>query len=60
MPHEGWKSTNVASGNLPGGTIFAGSTNYLKFGVYRGPQPFDADFRFANMAIGTTRDAVMC
>jgi hypothetical protein len=59
MAREGWKSTNVAKGNLPGGTIFAGSTNYLKFGVYRGPQPFNADFRFANMAIAGTRDTVM-
>ncbi len=39
---------------FPGGS----GTNYLKFGVYRSPMPFDAEVRFAHLRVGTTRESV--
>jgi hypothetical protein len=61
LPREPWRAINQYGGNTVGGTMFPGGNgeDYLKFGVYRGPQGFAADVRYANFAVGTTRESVM-
>jgi hypothetical protein len=45
-------------GGSLGSTLFPGTSRFYKFGVYRGPQAFNADFRVANLKMGTTKDIV--
>ncbi len=54
---NGYNARNL-DGNI-GGTMFAnGSSNYIKFGIYRGPEPFVEEHRFGDMVIGDSYDAV--
>jgi hypothetical protein len=62
LAREPWRTVNYpAYGNKVGGTMFPGGSGvgYFKFGVYRGPQGFDIDARYANIKFTTTREAAM-
>ena len=62
LAREPWRTINYpAYGNKVGGTMFPGGSGvgYFKFGVYRGPQGFDIDARYANLKFATTREAAL-
>jgi hypothetical protein len=62
LAREPWRTVNYpAYGNKVGGTMFPGGNGvgYFKFGVYRGPQGFDIEARYANIKFATTREAAM-
>ncbi len=56
---EAWRDGVNAMRSQRWRTANAGAAfNYVKFGVYRGPQPFHAEFRYANIALGSSLNAV--
>jgi hypothetical protein len=62
LAREPWRTVNYPSyGSTVGGTMFSGGSGvgYFKFGVYRGPQGFDIEARYANLKFATTREAVL-